>query len=218
VKRRAVFLDRDGTLNVDVGFTHRLDDLKLIDGVVPGLKQLAKLGFQLIVTTNQSGVARGYFSPAQMHAFNAALVAQLRELDVRIEGVYCCPFHPTEGIGAYRCDSPLRKPQPGMILKAAAEHDIDLKASFAIGDRTSDVLAGQSAGCRAILLRTDDDTADKTTAIDPSVHPDFTAADLVEAAAHVGRSMRGSSGTAVMRSRARRTASIRTKKPLRNRA
>lgn len=215
MKRRAIFLDRDGTLNVDVGFTHRVEDLHLAQGVVPGLKRLAELGFQLIVTTNQSGVARGYFGLAQMHAFNTSLVARLRELGIKIEGVYCCPFHPTAGIGAYRCDSPHRKPKPGMILKAAVEHGIELDASFAIGDRASDVLAGHAAGCRTILLRSargDDLEAE------PDVRPDFVAADLIEAAGFVQRSMRGSSGISALPGRAHRAAGVGAKKPMRNRA
>ena len=198
-----------------MGFTHRVEDLQLAPGVVPGLKRFAELGFQLIVTTNQSGVARGYFGLAQMHAFNTALVARLRELDIKIEGVYCCPFHPTAGIGAYRCDSPLRKPKPGMILKAAAEHGVELDASFSIGDRVSDVLAGQAAGCRTILLR---GASGENLDAEPGVRPDFVAADLVEAAGFIQRSALGSSEIPAVQGRARRTASVRTKKAVRNRA
>lgn len=215
MKRRAIFLDRDGTLNVDLGFTHRVEDLQLAPGVVPGLKRLAELGYQLIVTTNQSGVARGYFSLAQMHAFNTALVSRLRELGINIEGVYCCPFHSSEGIGAYRCDSPLRKPKPGMILKAAAEHGIELEASFAIGDRASDAQAGHAAGCRTILLA---GPSGESFEAEPDVRPDFVASDLVEAAGFVERSMRGSSGIAAPPRRASRAAGVRAKKPLRKSA
>lgn len=188
--RRAIFLDRDGTLNADVGFTHRVGDLRLLDGVVPGLRRFEQLGFALVITTNQSGIARGYFGEADMHAFNAALVERLRDEGVTIAGVYFCPFHPTEGRGEFRRDSPLRKPNPGMILRAAADHGLDVKASFAIGDKTSDVEAGRAAGCRTILLRKrGGDPAEAESA-----RPDFVAADLVEAARFVERAAGPPSG------------------------
>jgi D-glycero-D-manno-heptose 1,7-bisphosphate phosphatase len=191
LKRRAIFLDRDGTLNADVGFTHRVCDLRLLDGVVPGLKHLQQLGYRLIITTNQSGIARGYFGEAQMHAFNAALVEQLGSHGITIAGIYFCPFHPSEGQGAYRRDSPLRKPAPGMILRAAAEQGLDLAASFAIGDKTSDVAAGRAAGCGTILLRS---KAGEASQAEPPDRPDFTAADLVEAARFIERIARPQTG------------------------
>jgi D-glycero-D-manno-heptose 1,7-bisphosphate phosphatase len=183
VKRRAIFLDRDGTLNADVGFTQRPADLQLLDGVVSGLRQFQQLGFQLIITTNQSGIARGYFGEPEMHAFNAALVQQLRTENVTIAAIYFCPFHPTEGVGEYRRDSPLRKPNPGMILQAAADHNLDLGASLAIGDKASDVAAGRAAGCRTVLVRSG--TVDPGEA--SSEQADFVAADLVAAAEFVKR-------------------------------
>jgi D-glycero-D-manno-heptose 1,7-bisphosphate phosphatase len=191
VKRRAIFLDRDGTLNADVGFTHRVEDLRLLDGVVAGLGQLERLGYLLIITTNQSGIARGYFGEAQMRAFNAALVEQLRSHGITIAAIYFCPFHPTAGRGAYRRDSPLRKPNSGMILAAAADHQLDLAASFAIGDKTSDVVAGRAAGCRTILLRCRTDVFQQGNL---SARPDFVAADLVEAARFIKRAAGGQTG------------------------
>lgn len=187
-RRPAIFLDRDGTLNVDVGFTHRVDDLQLLPNVVAGLAQLRDLGFELIITTNQSGIARGYFSEAQMQAFNDALVARLRTAGITIAAVYYCPFHPTEGVGAYRVDSPLRKPRPGMILQAAADHDLDLARSFAIGDKSSDVLAGQAAGSRAILVRSGLGRQHEQSA---AAQPDFVADDLLAAAEFIARANRG---------------------------
>ena len=175
-QQRAVFLDRDGTLVVDHGFVYRVEDLALLPGVVDGLRRMAALGFQLVVATNQSGVARGLFSEAQMQAFNAALCQRLADAGVKIAAVYACVFHPTEGNGRYRLDSPLRKPRPGMLLAAAADHDIDLEASFAIGDRPRDVAAGRAAGCRTILLSAHGAAA-------AAAQADFVAADLVEAAA-----------------------------------
>jgi D-glycero-D-manno-heptose 1,7-bisphosphate phosphatase len=178
--RPAIFLDRDGTLNADVGFTHRVDDLRLLDGVADGLRHFGQLGFQLLITTNQSGIARGYFSEDQMHAFNVALVERLRTEGIAIAGVYFCPFHPTEGQGKYCAESPLRKPNPGMILAAAKDHHLDLPASFAIGDKASDVAAGQAAGCGTILI-----AGGRHEGGEEGVTADFVARDLREAAEYV---------------------------------
>jgi D-glycero-D-manno-heptose 1,7-bisphosphate phosphatase len=184
VTRRAIFLDRDGTLSSDLGFTYRTSDLVLLDGVVPGLRRMAQLGYRLLIVTNQSGVGRGRFSLDDMHAFNRALVARLGREGIAIDGVYACPFHPDAVVAEYRFDSPLRKPRPGMLLEAAAEHGIDLKASFAIGDRLSDVAAGRSAGCRTILISSDV----HATAAAPEIarcQPDSIVPDLVAAARFV---------------------------------
>lgn len=183
-KPRAIFLDRDGTLNRDVGYPHRIEDLQLLDHVSAGLERMQALGFELFITTNQSGIARGYFTEAAMHAFNRALLDRLARAGIVIRAIYFCPCHPTEGIGSYRCDSPLRKPMPGMILQAAAEHCLDLAASFAIGDKKSDIVAGQAAGCSTILLKTG---ASGTGEPELAAEPDFVAADMSEAARFIER-------------------------------
>jgi D-glycero-D-manno-heptose 1,7-bisphosphate phosphatase len=175
----AIFLDRDGTLTRDLGFVHRAADLRLLDNAVAGLRRMSAAGFRLFITTNQSGIARGYFSEADMHAFNAALRQQLRTEGVEIEAIYHCPFHPEGSVEIYRLDSPLRKPRPGMILEAAAEHGLDLPASFAIGDKKSDILAGQAAGCRTILVQTG---AAGSGENDLQARPDHVASDLLAAA------------------------------------
>ncbi len=183
MKRSAIFLDRDGTLNVDVGFTHRTGDLVLIENVCAGLRRLQDQGFLLFIVTNQSGIARGLFSEADMHAFNAALRKALAGGGIAITDVYYCPYHPTAGVGRWRRDSPLRKPHPGMLLRAAEEHDLDLSRSFAIGDKKSDVLAGRAAGCRTILVQTGCAGRDEPHL---AAEPEYTAADLVQAARFVG--------------------------------
>jgi D-glycero-D-manno-heptose 1,7-bisphosphate phosphatase len=177
---RAVFLDRDGTLTEDRGYTYRVEDLRLLPGVVDGLRRLDRLGFRLVITTNQSGVARGYFTEAQAEAFHVALVARLAAAGVPVAAVYSCPFHPTAGVGPYRRESELRKPRPGMILRAAAEHGLDLAASYAVGDKRGDVAAGRAAGCRTILLRTGTAGAGEPELV---VEPDWVADDLAAAAA-----------------------------------
>jgi len=182
MKRPALFLDRDGTLNVDVGYAHRLDDLVLIENVCAGLRSFQEQGFLLLITTNQSGIARGLFDESQMHAFNAALCNLLRDSGIRIADIYYCPYHATAGRGRWRIDSPLRKPKPGMLLQAATDHDIDLAASFAIGDKQSDIAAGRAAGCGTILVQTG-----AAGQAEPHLNtvPDYIAADLLQAARYV---------------------------------
>lgn len=180
--KRAVFLDRDGTINRDVGYTHRTSDLELLPGAVAGLLKMSRLGYRLFITTNQSGVARGRFTEADVQVFNSALCGRLASEGVTIEAVYYCPFHPTEGSGHYRRESPMRKPDEGMIRLAAQQHDLDLPASFIVGDKKIDVLAGQRAGCRTILVRTGMGGADQG---ELPVPPDFVAADLLEAADYI---------------------------------
>jgi D-glycero-D-manno-heptose 1,7-bisphosphate phosphatase len=185
--QRGVILDRDGTLVADSGFVHRVEDLRLLDGVVPGLRHLVELGFRLVIATNQSGVARGLFSEADMQAFNDALCRRLADEGITIDAVYCCTVHPTDGVGPYRCDSPLRKPRPGMILEAAEEHELDLAASYVIGDKHSDILAGQAAGCRTVLLATGAAGSGEETL---SAQADYQAADLAAAAEWIATDMR----------------------------
>jgi D-glycero-D-manno-heptose 1,7-bisphosphate phosphatase len=179
IGQRAIFLDRDGTLNEDRGYTYQVAALRLLPGVIAGLQQIAALGFRLVICTNQSGIARGQFSEADMHAFNEALVARLAEADVEIAAVYFSPYHPTEGVGGYRRMSECRKPRPGMLLAAARDLGLNLAESYAIGDKRSDVAAGKAAGCRTILVETG-----KAGRGEPelTVEPDAVARDLQHAA------------------------------------
>lgn len=184
---KAIFLDRDGTLNVDVGYTHRISDLQLLNQVVPGLRRMAELGYLLIITTNQSGIARGYFTEAEMRDFNRALCDRLASERVAIAAIYYCPYHPTEGILPYRRESSLRKPLPGMIRQAASDHNLELRSCFAIGDQGRDVQAGRAAGCRTILLG----QPDAVIKLPPGARPDFVVPDLVQAAGCIERYAKG---------------------------
>lgn len=178
-RNRAIFLDRDGTLNEDAGYTHRVDELRLLDNVVEGLRLMAAMGFRLIVTTNQSGIARGYFTVQDMETFNRHLIEVLQSHSIPIEAVYYCPYHPTSGVGEFRRDSPDRKPGPGMILQAAQDHHIDVARSYTIGDKKSDILAGQAAGCSTILVRTGVGGSGEA---EFAAEPDYVARDLLDAA------------------------------------
>ena len=149
----AVFLDRDGVLIEDGGYPHLDEHLVLIPGAPEAVRRLNALGYLIVIVTNQSGVARGLFTEERMHAFNALLVRSLAARGARIGAVYACPFHASAKDERYRHpDHPDRKPNPGMILRAAADHHIDLERSFLIGDRQSDLEAARRAGVSGFLF------------------------------------------------------------------
>lgn len=143
----AVFFDRDGVLIPDSGYPHRDEDLVLMPGAADAVRRLNSLGYLVVIVTNQSGVARGYFTEAQMNAFNDALVRKIAANGARIGAVYACPFHKdAEDPKYFHPDHPDRKPNPGMILRAIDEHHIDPARSFLIGDQASDLEAARRAG------------------------------------------------------------------------
>lgn len=149
----AAFLDRDGVLIEDSGYPHRPEHLKLIPGAAAAVRRLKQGGYRTVIVTNQSGVARGLFSEAQMNAFNDLLVARLVQDGAVIDAVYAAPFHPDAVEARYRHpDHPDRKPNPGMLLRAIAEHDLDPARSFIIGDQKRDLQAGERAGVTGFLF------------------------------------------------------------------
>ena len=147
--RPAVFLDRDGTINVEVNYLHRPADLELIPGVPQAIGRLNAAGLPVIVVTNQAGIARGYYTVTDLLALHDYLNALLAEYGARIDAFYYCPHHP-KFTQACAC----RKPLPGMLLAAAADHHLDLSRSSLVGDAAGDIGAGYAAGCRTILVRT----------------------------------------------------------------
>ncbi|PQZ74670.1 MULTISPECIES: HAD-IIIA family hydrolase [unclassified Brevundimonas] len=147
MSRPAAFLDRDGVLIFDCGYPHRPDQLVLIPGAAEAVKRLNDAGYVVVIVTNQSGVARGLFSEETMHGFNALLVERLAEAGARIDAVYAAPHHAEAVDARYRHpDHPDRKPNPGMLLRAIAEHDLDPARSLMIGDQPSDMEAARRAG------------------------------------------------------------------------
>lgn len=145
------FLDRDGVLIEDCGYPHLDEHLRLMPGAAAAVKRLNDLGYRTVIVTNQSGVARGLFDEDRMHAFNALLVERLAEEGARIDAVYACPFHAEATVERYRHpDHPDRKPNPGMLLRAIAEHDIDPARSFMVGDQPSDMEAARRAGVQGL--------------------------------------------------------------------
>lgn len=149
-----MFIDRDGTLNEEVGYLDHPRRLRLLAGSAEAIRRLNRAGFKAVVMTNQSGVARGYLSLEVLQAVNDALVGQLKAEHAFLDGVYVCVHHPTEGEAPYRARCDCRKPAPGLLLRAASDLGVDLARSWTVGDKISDVLAGQRAGTRSILVLT----------------------------------------------------------------
>ncbi|MFT6926954.1 MAG: D-glycero-D-manno-heptose 1,7-bisphosphate phosphatase [Psychromonas sp.] len=153
--KRAVFLDRDGVINTDNGYVSQRDDFEFIDGVIDACKVLKEKGYLLVVITNQSGIARGYFSEEQFHTLTEWMDWSLADRGVDLDGVYYCPHHAEKGIGEYKIDCDCRKPKPGMLNSAIADLNIDAGQSILIGDKVSDIQAGLAAGIKTnYLVRT----------------------------------------------------------------
>jgi len=153
-KNTAVFMDRDGTINEEVGYLSRIEELKLIPGAAEAIRLVNHEGMKTVVVTNQSGVARGFFTEEIVRIIHSSLDEMLRREGAFIDRFYYCPHHPTEGNEPYRRACDCRKPAPGMILQAARELDIDLTASYVVGDMLKDLDAGRSVGAKGILVRT----------------------------------------------------------------
>jgi D-glycero-D-manno-heptose 1,7-bisphosphate phosphatase len=146
-------LDRDGVLNVDVGYAHRPDQLLLTPGAAAAVRRLNQAGWAVAVITNQSGVARGLYDEAAVGGFHAAMDAALVQAGAHIDAWYYCPFHPDAVVPAYRhADHPDRKPNPGMVLRALADFAVPPARAFLIGDQASDIEAARRAGVRGHLF------------------------------------------------------------------
>ena len=159
MKRRAAFLDRDGVVNLDREYVHRIEDFEFLPGVFEAVRLLRGMGFLPIVTTNQSGIGRGLYDVRQFNVLTDWMKQRFLEEGAELGGVYFCPHHPTEAIAAYRRECSCRKPEPGMLLAAATDLDIDLAASAMFGDRASDLEAARRAGVPARYLLGNDGTA-----------------------------------------------------------
>lgn len=148
----AIFLDRDGTVNVDHGYVHEIDDFQFIDGAIEAMQELKKMGYALVLVTNQSGIARGMFSEDQFMQLTEWMDWSLADREVDLDGIYYCPHHPEAAVESYRQQCDCRKPQPGMLLSAMKELNIDMAASYMVGDKVDDVQAGKAAGVGTTVL------------------------------------------------------------------
>jgi len=166
---KAVFLDRDGTIAKDVHYCRRVKDFEILPTVPEAIKLLNENGFKVIVITNQSGIARGYFTEETLSKIHQKMINELSKYGARIDAIYYCPHHPDD-------DCSCRKPKTALFHKAAKEHNIDFSASYVVGDRQMDIDAGRALGCRTILVNTGPEDRGKIT--DPA---DYTADTLLEA-------------------------------------
>jgi D-glycero-D-manno-heptose 1,7-bisphosphate phosphatase len=158
---RAVFLDRDGTINVERDYLHRSEDFAFIPGAPAAIRLLREAGYRIVVVTNQSGIARGYYDEAALHRLHRHMDELLAREGAAVDAWYHCPHHPDGAVDRYRAVCDCRKPLPGMLLQAAADLQIELSASYIIGDKLADVEAGLAAGCRPVLVKTGYGTAEE---------------------------------------------------------
>ncbi len=151
-ERRALFLDRDGVVNIDIGYLHKPEDCQFVTGIFELVRCARAAGYDVFIVTNQAGIARGYYSEATYAAFTEWLLKRFADEHAPITHVYHCPHHPTAGVGEYRTSCICRKPKPGMLLAAQREYGTDMAGSMMIGDSLSDMVAARAAGVRQRYL------------------------------------------------------------------
>lgn len=165
-KQKAIFLDRDGTINEYVGFLTNIDEFKLLDGVTDAIKKINASGFLAIVVTNQPVIARGEVTYEQLDELHHKMETLLGQEGAYLDAIYYCPHHPHSGyageVKSLKIECECRKPKPGMLMKAAKDYNIDLEHSWMIGDSKNDILAGKNAGCKTVLIGKEDDDQDVT--------------------------------------------------------
>jgi len=187
----AIFLDRDGTLIEEVGYLQRLEDIQIYPEAFEAVEKINRSGARAIVITNQSAIARGLIDKEDLEQLHRFISDEFRQKGARIDAFYHCPHHPTEGTGANTRTCDCRKPQPGLLLCAAQDLQLDLEASHMIGDTLRDIEAGHRAGCRSILVKTGygqeevlslgGGKASPSSSIDPLKQPDHVAINILEA-------------------------------------
>ncbi len=175
---KAVFVDRDGVINEEHGYVYRVEDFRLLPGVVDGLRLLRAADWRLVVVTNQAGIARGLYTEADYQRLTSHMCTLLAAEGVILDGVYHCPHHPFAGLGKFRRDCECRKPRPGLLLQAAADLGLTLPESVIIGDKDSDLEAGRAAGLTACVLVESGHAANMRT----QSLADHTCAGLAQAA------------------------------------
>jgi D-glycero-D-manno-heptose 1,7-bisphosphate phosphatase len=180
--RPAVFIDRDGTLTEEVGYVNHPSRLRLLPRAAEAIRRLNAAGVPAVVVTNQAGIARGYFSEDVFDAVNDSLRAQLGRAGARLDGLYACLHHPSEGAVPYRAQCECRKPKPGLLRRAAVDLGLDLARSTMIGDKASDLVPGRAVGAAGVLVLTGYGLGEwEYRRPHFTVEPDHVAADLLDA-------------------------------------
>jgi D,D-heptose 1,7-bisphosphate phosphatase len=184
-KNTAVFLDRDGTINEEVGYLDSIDKLNLFAYTAEAIRLINKSGMKAVVITNQSGVAKGYFTEDFVRTVHERIQEMLRERGAFIDAFYYCPHHQTEGIGVYLQSCACRKPEAGMLIEASKELDIDLRRSYTVGDMLKDIQVARTVGAKGILVKTGYgiNTIEKNlTSASPEIcQPSYIAEDILDA-------------------------------------
>lgn len=152
--RRAIFMDRDGTVSDEVGYLNHVSRLRVFPWSAPAIRAINGSDLLAILVTNQAGVARGYFKEEMIGRVHERLAAELEAEGARLDAIYYCPHHPSAGEPPYRLDCECRKPRPGLLRRAAAEHALDLGASYVVGDKYSDVRLAHAVGAKGVLVLT----------------------------------------------------------------
>lgn len=168
--KKAIFLDRDGTIIKDFGYVYQKEKLEFLELTVDGLKKFQSFGFKLIIITNQSGVGRGYFSLTEMEEFNNFLLENLKNNDVLISAIYICPHHPDDNC---LC----RKPKTSLVAKAVKDFQLDISQSFFVGDEEKDILCGKNSGCKTVWIKNEKII---------SIKPDYEVDNLLEFSRLIG--------------------------------
>ena len=149
---RALFLDRDGVINIDKGYVYKIDDFDFVPGVFNFCRQAVDRGYQIIVVTNQSGIGRGYYTEGDFDILTQWMIAKFERENIKIAKVFYCPHHPVEAKGDYLKKCSCRKPEPGMLMQAISEFALKAEQCLMLGDSQSDILAAQAAGVRGVKL------------------------------------------------------------------
>ena len=175
--RRAVFLDRDGTLNIERELVRTPGDIEFIPGAIGALKRLSGAGYALVIVSNQSARAKGLISAEELDIVHQSLRSSIEDASIKLTAILHCPHHPTEGEPPLRMECDCRKPAPGLLLRAADEHGLDLAHSWIVGDAARDMEAGRRAGVRPLLVETGKGALERS-----AFAPDMVVADLAAAA------------------------------------
>ena len=180
-KNAAVFLDRDGTIVEEVGYLDSLEKLILFPHTAEAIRTINESGIRAVVITNQSGVARGYFKEDFVRTVHRHIEKILRGKGAVIDGFYYCPHHPTEGKGEYLASCKCRKPEPGMLIRASEDMDIDLTRSYVVGDMIKDIVLAGRVGAKGLLVRTGYGPETEKEIIGQEIKPAYTAEDILDA-------------------------------------
>jgi D-glycero-D-manno-heptose 1,7-bisphosphate phosphatase len=179
---KAIFLDRDGTINEEMGYINHPSRLVIFPFVAESIRLIREAGYKAVVITNQAGIARGYFKESVLQEVHARMNRILKEQGAELDGLYFCPHHPTEGAAPYRMDCNCRKPKPGMVLQAQKDLNINLEESWMIGDRYKDIVFAQKLGLQSAMVKTGYGLGEYTYQRDNWEHdPQIMAENLLEA-------------------------------------